>query len=224
MYPILDILDLWWPPVSVTYPGNSHLHGLPFGSWKRSGEAQLLCDGAPIWMWFLDTISRHGEQDKCSCHILLQDHAEHQCLNRVRYTQIHEISLTQQCQLRFLGHILRMSEDEPCNRYAFFIPTHGRLEHQVDRGQVTYPMLRSCRGVQEMICIKKTYATDRFTWRKFVVTCSAAECGWWWWVVSKVYFVCLFLFIFWSECMAIQQIYSTCMGALPYVGGYRLCH
>ena len=28
-------------------------------------------------------------------------------------------------QLRFLGHILRLPEEEPANKYALFIPPHG---------------------------------------------------------------------------------------------------
>ena len=54
-------------------------------------------------------------------------------LDHVRNTQIHEMTNTQplintvrQRQLRFLGHILRMPEDEPCRRYALCVPTHGR--------------------------------------------------------------------------------------------------
>ena len=36
------------------------------------------------------------------------------------------ITTVRQRQLRFLGHILRRSEDEPCRRYALFAPSHGR--------------------------------------------------------------------------------------------------
>ena len=54
-------------------------------------------------------------------------------IDRVRNTQIHEMTNTQslintvrQRQLRFLGHILRMPEDELGWRYALFVPTHGQ--------------------------------------------------------------------------------------------------
>ena len=29
-------------------------------------------------------------------------------------------------QLRFLGHVLRMPDDEPCKEYALYIPPHGK--------------------------------------------------------------------------------------------------
>ena len=54
-------------------------------------------------------------------------------LDCVSYARIHVMTNTQplintvrQRQLRFLGHILRMPDDEPCRRYALFVPTHGR--------------------------------------------------------------------------------------------------
>ena len=54
-------------------------------------------------------------------------------LNRVSNARIHEMTNTQplvntvrQRQLRFLGHILRMPDDEPCKRYALCVSTHGR--------------------------------------------------------------------------------------------------
>ena len=30
------------------------------------------------------------------------------------------------CQLDFLGHILRLSDEEPARRYALYIPSHGK--------------------------------------------------------------------------------------------------
>jgi len=30
------------------------------------------------------------------------------------------------CQLRFLGHALRLPDDEPCKEYALYIPPHGK--------------------------------------------------------------------------------------------------
>ena len=51
----------------------------------------------------------------------------------VRNTQIHEMTNTQplintvkQHQPHFIGHILRMLKDEPCRRYAVFVPVHVR--------------------------------------------------------------------------------------------------
>ena len=52
-------------------------------------------------------------------------------LDRVRNAQIYQMTDTQPLintvrlrQLRFLGHILRMPEDEPCRRYALFEPSY----------------------------------------------------------------------------------------------------
>ena len=51
--------------------------------------------------------------------------------------------------------LINNTEDEPCRRYALFVPTHDmEKEDQIHRGQVTYPMYRSCWGIQKMICIK----------------------------------------------------------------------
>ena len=54
-------------------------------------------------------------------------------LDRVSNESIYHLTNTQplintvrQRQLRFLGHILRMPEEEPCRRYALYVPTHGR--------------------------------------------------------------------------------------------------
>ena len=36
------------------------------------------------------------------------------------------IHLVRHCQLKFLGHILRMSKEEPARRYTLYIPTIGK--------------------------------------------------------------------------------------------------
>ena len=36
------------------------------------------------------------------------------------------INTARQPQLRFLGHMLGMPEEEPCRKYAMYVPTHGR--------------------------------------------------------------------------------------------------
>jgi len=54
-------------------------------------------------------------------------------LDRVSNAQIYEMTSTcplintvKQRQLRFLGHILRMPEEELCRIYALYVPTHGK--------------------------------------------------------------------------------------------------
>ena len=105
-------------------------------------------------------------------------------LDRVSNAQVYEMTNTKplintvrQRQLRFLGHILRMPEDEPCRRYALYVPTHGR--RRPGRQRTSY-----ISYVQKLLGDAENYltqnaiaslATDRCAWRKFVVACSAAE-------------------------------------------------
>ena len=105
-------------------------------------------------------------------------------LDCVRNAQIYEMTNTQplintvrQRQLRFLGHILRMPEDEPCRRYALYVPTHGR--RRPGRQKTSYmSYVQKLLGDTENDLHEEaiaSLASDRFTWRKFVVACSAAE-------------------------------------------------
>ena len=34
-------------------------------------------------------------------------------------------------QLGFLGHILRLPEEEPARRYAVYVPPHGKITHHI---------------------------------------------------------------------------------------------
>ena len=87
------------------------------------------------------------------------------------------INTVKQRQLRFLGHILRMPEEEPCRRYALYIPTHGRRRPGRQRtSYLTY--LQKLFGDAENDLNQDAIASlaaDRYAWRKFVVACSAAE-------------------------------------------------
>ena len=105
-------------------------------------------------------------------------------LDRVRNAQIYQMTDTQPLintvrlrQLRFLGHILRMPEDEPCRRYALFEPSHGK--RRPGRQRTSYKTY-----IQNLIGDDEHYlqstniaalANDRSAWRKFVVACSAVE-------------------------------------------------
>ena len=110
--------------------------GLAFRSWKRSKEAHqslirlfyttsvtVLQYGCDSWVLSVNIADR--EQDKCICHILLQDHAEHQTSWLCLQLKVHEMTNTQplintvrQRQQHFLGHILRTLENDTCTRYA----------------------------------------------------------------------------------------------------------
>ena len=79
-------------------------------------------------------------------------------------------------QLKFLGHILHMRNNEPVNIYALYLPPHGKRP----RGGQIMSFVKSI--------LKKIDPTDVLTaqditrdaqskdgWRRLVVTCSAAE-------------------------------------------------
>ena len=91
------------------------------------------------------------------------------------------INTVRQRQLSFLGHILRMPEEEPCRRYVLYVPTHGRRRPGWQRtSYLSY--LQQLFGDAEndlnqnaIASLAASLAADRCAWRKFVVTCSAAE-------------------------------------------------
>ena len=80
-------------------------------------------------------------------------------------------------QLRFLGHILRMQEDEPCRRYALYTPLHGK--RRPGRQRTSYlSYAQKLLGDFDNLLLPDaitTLASNRSTWRNFVVACFAAE-------------------------------------------------
>ena len=80
-------------------------------------------------------------------------------------------------QLRFLGHILRLPDEEPAKKYATYAPTHGR--RRPGRPSTSYlKYIQRLLGDNEGMFQERqiaTLATDRRAWRKLVVACSAAE-------------------------------------------------
>ena len=87
------------------------------------------------------------------------------------------IMLVRQRQLRFLGHILRMPPDEPCNKYALYIPTHGKRRPGRQRTRYLSYIQRllgdenndlSSEGITQL-------ALDRSRWRSFVAACSRSR-------------------------------------------------
>ena len=102
------------------------------------------------------------------------------------------IHLVRHCQLKFLGHILRMSKEEPARRYALYIPTIGK--RRPGRPRTSYlnyaqRLLGDNEGAMQEQQIA-AFADDRCAWRNLVVACSAAD-GWWWWpyVTSALMFI-----------------------------------
>ena len=80
-------------------------------------------------------------------------------------------------QLRFLGHILRLPEEEPASRYALYIPPHGN--RRPGRPRTSYlAYIQRLLGYEEgSIQADKiaTLAKDQSAWKSLVVTCSTAE-------------------------------------------------
>ena len=97
------------------------------------------------------------------------------------------IHLVRHRQLKFLGHILRMSKEEPARRYALYIPTIGK--RRPGRPRTSYlnyvqRLLGDNEGAMQEQQIA-AFADDRRAWRNLVVACSAAD-GWWWWWILKL--------------------------------------
>ena len=79
--------------------------------------------------------------------------------------------------LRFLGHVLRMPDDEPCKMYALYTPSHGK--RKPGRQRTLYLKYIQCllgdtNNIPEKL---SELAQDRCGWRKLVtvVVCSAAD-------------------------------------------------
>ena len=98
------------------------------------------------------------------------------------------IHLVRQRQLKFLGHILRISKEEPARRYALYIPTIGK--RRPGRPRTSYlnyvqRLLGDNEGAMQEQQIAAS-ADDRHAWRNLVVAYSAAD-GWWWWrMLNKI--------------------------------------
>ena len=80
-------------------------------------------------------------------------------------------------QLRFLGHVLRMPDDDPCKEYALYIPPHGKRKPGRQRTLFLRYIQHLLGDTDNMIGPGKQseLAQDRCGWRKLVVACSAAD-------------------------------------------------
>lgn len=105
-------------------------------------------------------------------------------LDRVSNAKIYSITNTlplincvRARQLRFLGHILRMSEEEPSRRYALYIPTHGKRRPGRQKTSYLVYIQKLLGDTDDMFQPDAiaSLASNRSTWRTFVIACSAAE-------------------------------------------------
>ena len=87
------------------------------------------------------------------------------------------INLVRSRQLRFLGHILRMPDEEPSRIYALYTPPHGKRRPGRQRTSYLSYIQRLLGDAEGMLQSDKivTLAMDRGVWRSLVVACSAAE-------------------------------------------------
>ena len=86
-------------------------------------------------------------------------------------------------QLRILGHVLRLPDDESCKEYALYIPTHGKRKPGRQRTLFLTYIQHLLAATDNMIGPNKLseLAQDRYGWTKIVVACFAADRWWWWW-------------------------------------------
>ena len=136
----------------------------------------VLLYGCESWV-----ITRHMENSinafATSCYrIMLNIKRTDHVLNTTVYSMvkctplIHRVHLR---QLTFLGHILRMPNDEPAKLYALYQPTHGRRRPGRQRmSYLTYT--QSLLGLLEPRQIEDL-AQDRVSWRKLVAACCAVD-------------------------------------------------
>ena len=106
------------------------------------------------------------------------------CIDHVLNTTVYSmtnsvplIHLVRHGQLKFLGHILRMSKKEPARRYALYIPTTGKRRPGRPRTScLTYVqrLLGDNEGAMQEQQIA-ALADDRRAWRNLVVACSTAD-------------------------------------------------
>ena len=88
------------------------------------------------------------------------------------------IHLVRHRQLKFLGHILRMSKEEPARRYALYIPTIGNRRPGRPRTSYLNYVQRLLGDINEGEMQEQqidAFADDRRAWRNLVVACSAAD-------------------------------------------------
>ena len=80
-------------------------------------------------------------------------------------------------QLKFLGHILRMPEEEPCRLFALYTPSHGRRKPGRQRTSFLSYIQKLLGDTNSMLHPKAIadLAQNRSDWRKFAIACCAAD-------------------------------------------------
>ena len=202
MYQILDTLVPLWHLAQVISKGESHLLGGAFWKleqlWKsphisittkvklfNTTCVTILLYGCESWVISQDMENKINAFATSCYRVMLNIKRIDHALNTTVYSMTNTvplIHLVRHRQLKFLGHILRMSKEEPARRYALYIPTIGK--RRPGRPRTSYlnyvqRLLGDNEGAMQEQQIA-AFADDRSAWRNLVVACSAAD-GWWWW-------------------------------------------
>ena len=172
------------------------LHGQLFGSWNVCGDAltslsppRSSCLILPVSLSFYMAVSRGSSKAMesemnafgTSCYRIMLNIKR---IDRVSNAKIYDLIQTallvenvRTRQLRFLGHVLRMPDDEPCKEYALYIPPHGKRKPGRQRTLFLRYIQHLLGDTDNMIGPGKLsqLAQDRCGWRKLVVACPAAD-------------------------------------------------
>ena len=139
----------------------------------------ILLYGCESWVISMDMESKINSFATSCYRILL----EIKRLDRVSNDRVYEMTKTRPLieqvrtrQLKFLGHILRKSEDEPANLYTLYFPTHGRRRPGRQRTSYLRYIQRLLGDDDGQLTSKQItdLAIDRKGWRKLTVACGAA--------------------------------------------------
>ena len=136
----------------------------------------ILLYGFESWVISKDMESKiNSFAMSCYCILLGIKRLDQVSTDRVYEKTRPLIEQVQTRQLKFLGHILRKSEDEPANLYTLYFPTHGR--RRLRRQSTSYLQYIQCLlGDDDGQLTSKQIddlATDRKSWRKLTVACTA---------------------------------------------------
>ena len=140
----------------------------------------ILLYGCESWVLSQDMESKINAF-ATSCYRIMLDIKRKDCIsNTILYSTTNTEPLIHHVrhrQLSFLGHILRLPEEEPVRRYALYIPPHGKRRPGRPRTSYLAYIQRVLGYDKGMIQAEQiaTLAKDRCAWRNLVIACSAAE-------------------------------------------------
>ena len=191
MYQILDTLVPWWHLALVTSKGESHLLGVHSGKleqlWKsphisittkvklfNTTCVTILLYGCESWVISQDMENKINAFATSCYRVMLDIKRIDHILNTTVYSMTNTvpvIHLVRHRQLKFLGHNLQMSKEEPARRYALYIPTIGK--RRPGRPRTSY-----LNYVQRLLGITKEQCKNsRLSHLLMIVVCMEKPCG-----------------------------------------------